>query len=54
MNCFEYLPELAKVPTNSNSKVGGESTMYFIPLFWNLIERMRSKDDHNFDQNLKK
>jgi hypothetical protein len=54
MNCFTYLQELAKTPTDSNFKVVGKSTTYSTPLFWNPIETMRSKEDHRFDQNQKK
>jgi hypothetical protein len=48
------LPELAKVPTDSNSEVDGESTTYSTPLFWNPIERTQSKDNPKFEQNPKR
>jgi hypothetical protein len=49
-----FLPRLAKAPIDSNSKVDGESIMYSIRLFWNPIEKTRSKEVLKFDQNLKK
>jgi hypothetical protein len=54
MDHSEYLPKLAKAPIGSNSKADGKSTTYSIPLFWNLIEKISSKDDHRLDQNPKK
>jgi hypothetical protein len=54
MDRFEFLPRLAKALTDSNSKVGGESTMYSIPHLWNHTEKMRSKEDLKFDQNPKR
>jgi hypothetical protein len=51
---FRVLAKLAKVPIDSNSKLDGESTMYFIPRFWNPIERMQSRDDRKVNQNPKR
>jgi hypothetical protein len=48
------MPRLVKASIDLNSKVAGKSTTYSIPLFWNLIEKAQSKDDHRFDQNPKK
>jgi hypothetical protein len=39
MDCSVYLPRLAKVLIDLNFKADGEYTTYFIPPFWNHIEK---------------